>query len=239
MSPLRWSCSQGGHLDLVERLGARLEVCVARPSSNAGAADPVLGHSSPGDLDLGSADTEYSGEEESDSAGTSVSTAGDGYDDILVGAYGHDDGGSDAGAAYLVLGDASPGDRDLGSADAKYLGEEADDMAGYSVATAGDVNGDAYDDILVGAPHDGDGGSDAGAAYVVLGDSSPADLDLDSADAKYTGDADSDHAGSPVSTAGDVNGDGYADILLGADDNDDGGSCAGAGAVYLVLGADP
>ena len=66
-----------------------------------------------------------------------------------------------------MLGDSAPGSLDLGSADAQYTGEEAEDHAGISVAGAGDVDG--YGDLLVGAHENNGGGYNAGAAYLVLG----------------------------------------------------------------------
>jgi hypothetical protein len=96
------------------------------------------------------------------------------------------------------------------------------------------VNGDGCDDLLVGAPLDDEGAAEAGAAYLVLGAVSPASISLTDADAKYAGKAASELAGAPVAGAGDVDGDGYADFLVGASSNND--AAASAGAAYLVLG---
>ena len=93
---------------------------------------------------------------------------GDGFDDILVGAYGEDSGGSYSGAAYLVYGPAY-GVIDLSLADAKFTGVAADDEAGGAVSGAGDVDGDGYDDILIGALYNDAGGTDAGSAYLLYG----------------------------------------------------------------------
>lgn len=110
------------------------------------------------------------------------------------------------------------------------VGEMAGDLLGTQVASAGDVNGDGYDDIVVGAPYHDYPGTEAGAAYVYFG--GPA------ADASYDlvlyGEAALDHFGSSVGSAGDVNGDGYADLIVGAPDNDAGGDYAGR--MYLYLG---
>ena len=127
------------------------------------------------------------GDAAGDHAGCSVSSAGDvngdGFDDLIVGALGGDDGGIDAGEAYVVFGKASasaPG-RQAGStggdrshhahaADGFIIqGDAAGDHAGWSVSSAGDVNGDGFDDLIVGAPYGDDGGTDAGEAYVMFG----------------------------------------------------------------------
>ena len=77
-----------------------------------------------------------------------------------------DSGGYGAEAAYLVLGPIS-GNVDLSAADAKLIGENSLDLAGSSVSGAGDVDGDGFDDILVGAWGEDSGGTGAGAAYLL------------------------------------------------------------------------
>ncbi|TET92030.1 MAG: hypothetical protein E3J35_00050 [Methanomassiliicoccales archaeon] len=64
-------------------------------------------------------------------------------------------------------------DTDLSMADASFWGEDAGDYSGWSVAGAGDVNGDGYDDILIGAPYDDDGGASAGQTYLIFYESAP------------------------------------------------------------------
>jgi hypothetical protein len=198
------------------------------------------------DTDLSNADASFRGEDSSDDAGYSVSGAGDvnndGYDDILIGAIGDEEGGGGfAGQVYLILGKNSDWgmDTDLSDADASFCGEDAGDFAGFSVSCAGDVNGDGYDDILIGAPWDDDGGGSAGQAYLILGKSSgwSMDTDLSDADASFCGEDADDRAGYSVSGAGDVNDDGYDDILIGAPYDEEGGSYAGQ--VYLMLGTPP
>ena len=157
---------------------------------------------------------------------------GDGFDDLLVGACGDDEYGTDAGAAYLVLGSATPESRNLAAADAKFTGEVAGDFAGLSVSTAGDVNGDGFDDVLVGAPYANAGG---GVAYLLLGSTEPSTRSLHAADAQLWGDPDGEFAGISIAGAGDTDGDGFGDVLVGAVDNADGGYMAGA--AYLMLGS--
>ena len=104
---------------------------------------------------------------------------GDGLDDLLIGAQATD---SDRGAVYLLPGGATG---DLDSAALRIDGEGYDDRAGYSVAAAGDVNGDGHADLLVGA-HGYNEGYAQGAGYLVLG---PADAvgDLGGAVATWVG----------------------------------------------------
>lgn len=199
--------------------------------SGAGAVY-LVGGPITGDLDLSAADAEVYGESVSDYAGRPWALGdvnGDGFADVLVGVYGDDDGGSDAGAAYVLHGPISSGP--LGS-DVKLVGEDASDQAGLFGSAGGDIDGDGYDDILVGAPYDDDGGSNAGAVYLVYGPAS-ADLDLSAADAKLIGEDAGDYAGRP-GTAGDFDGDGFADVLVGGYEDDSGGT--DAGAVYVVYG---
>jgi len=178
-----------------------------------------------------------------DEAGTAVAGAGDfngdGLADILVGAAFHNDGGVDNGAAYVVFGQAAGTAIELallGTAGVKIIGEAAGDFAGYALSSAGDVNGDGRADVLIGAyGHDRGADTDAGAAYVVFGTAATATIDLDDialgvGGFKLRGGAGGDEAGFSVSAAGDVNGDGLADLLVGAI------GAGGTGAGYLVFG---
>jgi len=196
------------------------------------------------------------GENAGDTAGLSVASAGDingdGYGDLLIGAYNNDAGGSNAGAAYVVYGGLNPalsnGVIDLdtiaaGTGGFKIVGEAAGSYAGFNVAAAGDINGDGIGDLIVGAIHDNAGGSAAGAAYVVYGGANAAlsngILNLDTVAVgtggfKIIGENAQDNAGYNVSSAGDVNGDGYADLMVGAFQNGAGGT--NAGAAYLIYG---
>ena len=87
----------------------------------------------------------------------------------------------------------------------------------YSVSGAGDVNGDGYADVIVGAIFYDAGETDEGAAFVFLGSASGiADGNPATAAAQLESDQGSAHLGYSVSGAGDVNGDGYADVIVGA-----------------------
>ena len=204
------------------------------------------------------------GDEASDRAGISVSSAGDvngdGFDDLILGAHLGDDGGTGAGEAYVVFGTGDGFGVDVAGRQVIDLtsltatqgfiiqGDEAGDLAGLSVSTAGDVNGDGFDDLIVGARAGSDGGDYAGEAYVVFGTSAGFGIDvagrqvvdLTSLTAAQgfiiQGDEPGDFAGEAVSTAGDVNGDGFDDLIIGAIRGDDGGLYAGE--AYVVFGSD-
>ena len=110
-----------------------------------------------------------------------------------------------------------------------FTGAAANDQFGYSVSTAGDVNGDEYSDVIVGAYGNDAGGNSAGRAYIYFGGA----IINTTADVTLTGAAAGDNFGYSVSTAGDVNGDGYSDVIVGAYQNDAGGSNAGRAYIYL------
>jgi hypothetical protein len=169
-----------------------------------------------------------------DQFGESVASAGDvngdGFADVVVGAYTASPGGrTDAGTASVYLG--SPAG--LSSTPALVLeGVAAGDFFGVSVASAGDVDGDGFADVVVGATFADPGGrTDAGTASVYLG--SPTGLSSTPA-LGLEGVAANDHFGRSVASAGDVDGDGFADVVVGAPRADPGDRIdAGTARVYL------
>lgn len=197
--------------------------------TNAGAAYLVLGGGT-GVTSLADSEAVLLGAESSDDAGRALAGKdldGDGYSDVIVGAPEHD---SASGAIYLLYGPIS-GAISLDDADVGVTGEGTGDEAGGVVAT-GDIDGDGQGDLLVGGDGDDDGGSGAGAVWFL---SQPASGDtLNVVEAKLIGEDAGDGAGTDVSSGADVNGDGFDDLLVGAPGDDD--SAADAGAGYLFLG---
>ncbi len=106
-------------------------------------------------------------------------------------------------------------------------GDSSGDRLGWSVSSAGDINGDSYDDIMIGAPNANSG---AGAVLVFYGPTDAGSFDISQADAIITGDSGSS-LGSAIASVGDINGDSYGDILLGASSQSTGG-----GMAYLIHG---
>lgn len=146
--------------------------------------------------------------------GYSVSSAGDvngdGYSDIIAGAYVYNNGNTGEGAAYIWLGSATG----INTASLRIVESNQNNANfGYSVSTAGDVNGDGYSDVIIGAPNYDNPQTNEGAAFIYHGSATGISttaatvLEVNQNNANF---------GYSVAGAGDINGDGYSDIVVGA-----------------------
>ena len=186
-----------------------------RYSSNTGRAYIYFG----GEILNNIPDVTMTGEGTGNFFGTSVSTAGDvngdGYSDVIAGASGY---ATNTGRAYIFYGGSSINI----VADVTMTGQAVGYGFGISVSTAGDVNGDGFSDVIAGESY-----FSSGKAYIFFGGSAM----NNNADVTMTGEAANDKFGNSVSTAGDVNGDGYSDVIVGAD-----GYSAFTGRAYIFFG---
>ncbi|GDX80314.1 hypothetical protein LBMAG42_21250 [Deltaproteobacteria bacterium] len=167
----------------------------------------------------------YGGDD--DSFGSALAIAdvdGDDLDDLVVGAYRDDDGGSDAGAAY-VIPSATATTGPVDGIGFKLVGQDSGAYFGQSVAS-GDVNGDGNADVIVGAYLADNTETNQGAAWLFLGPI-VGDLVTAFADAVLLGEESFDGAGRAVVSGADLTGDGIDDIVVGAHGND-------WGALYVV-----
>ncbi len=176
-------------------------------------------------------DVIFDGENNQDEFGTSVSGAGDvnndNYDDVIVGAPDYP-ANVETGRAYIYFGN----DALENTADVIMDGENpgTDNNFGESVSGAGNVNGDAFDDVIVGASDYPDD-ADKGRAYIYFG-ANPMNK-FPTPDITFTGENDDDEFGTSVSGAGNVNGDAFDDVIIGASDYPNNGDI---GRAYIFYG---
>jgi Domain of unknown function (DUF4114)/FG-GAP repeat len=190
--------------------------------------------------------------ERDDNLGYSVSDAGDingdGIGDLVIGSPLSDpDDKSNAGVTYLLFGskegfDLTLNPSTLGTKGFVINGDQAGDQSGRSVSNIGDINGDGVDDLAIGAPFSRINGDNSGAAYIIFGSKqsdyfgNPIELsDLGSKGLTIKGSNSGHNAGWAVSGAGDFNGDGINDLLIGAtnpSDNENGID----GESYVIFG---
>ena len=207
------------------------DVVVGAPYGDDGAADAGVVYVVHGpitaDMSLSSADAILVGTDTNGIAGFSVAvvddTDGDGADEVVVGQ--RYPANISPGAVYLFLG-GSAGSRDLEAGDGVWSGEANGDQLGAEVASVGDVNGDGNGDFAAGAPQNTTRSSNGGAVYVFFGGASGTGS-ASAADSRIYGST-AVHAGTTVSGAGDTDGDGIDDLLVGTDGN--------VGQVALFLG---
>ena len=226
-------------------------------SANAGKAYVVFGDDSGFGARFDLADLTpqqgffFTGLNSGDFLGTAVSGAGDadadGFADVIMGASGFNPGtGSGTGAAYLFIG--RPNTFEIGT-ELDNLGNKRlirldgiadNDYAGVTVASAGDINGDGFHDTLLGAPSADPGGRNgSGESYLIFGRGDelyPPELnlqDLDGSDGfAISGVLAGDSSGFSVSSAGDIDNDGFDEIIIGAPNANN-----GAGAAYVLYGS--
>jgi hypothetical protein len=169
----------------------------------------------------------------------------DGNTDLAVGAYFDDDGLANNGAIYIIFLTSSgtySSHEKISDTNGDFTATFSSGMNfGQSVGVLGDIDGDTVEDVVVGAPLDDDGGTSRGAAYIIfLGTDGKADgfAKISDTAGDFTGAFDNgDRFGYAVSGVGDIDGDTIGDVAVGAAQDDDGDSAAGA--LYIIfLGTD-
>lgn len=175
---------------------------------------------------LGAAHATFVGEAALDAAGSAVVVAGDvngdGALDLAVGAPGNDAGGAEAGLLYVFHGPIAAGTYALADANTTLQGAGGErhgssgigDALGASIAAVGDIDGDGFDDLVVSAGGSDQGALNGGRAALLLGPIPSGHLGFAAVDAVYVGERQDGFATEPVARAGDLDGDGRADVVL-------------------------
>ena len=166
---------------------------------------------------------------------------GDGITELVVGAELDDDGGADRGAVWILFLNADgtvKSQQKISDTEGGFTGELNDeDYFGRSVTNLGDLNGDGVSDLAVGAYSDKDGGSGKGAVWILflrVDGMVQSQQKISSTEGGFTGElVEYDYFGRSVASLGDLDGDGVADLAVGAHKADDGG--ADRGAVWILF----
>ena len=156
---------------------------------------------------------------------------GDGIDDVAIGAPTDSDAAHFAGAVWVKQGPITA-NATLADVDAKLIGVDKDDQAGWDVEWVGDTNGDGFDDLLVGAWLADEGGLEAGTAYLVSGPVS-LPMSLDHGAAMIAGNSAGDNLGRLTAGVGDLDGDGFSDLLVSAIGESTNGAYGGGAWAFL------
>ena len=204
--------------------------------SAAGAVEIVRGGST-GPLTQDDLLARYEGSAPGELAGHAIAFPGDlnadGTPDLIIGAPGEDTAGLGAGAAHIISTHIDGSTARTTDAFARIFGPGEGTSTGQAVEGPGDLDGDGLPDVLLSAPGDDVGGEDAGAFFIFHGPIT-SDRTTDEASSSWYGEDVGDQAGGAIAVPGDVNDDGYADIVAGAPEQDLGGN--GAGLVYIIYG---